>query len=349
MDLNSVKTALEDLKEPGFRLAQAKRAFYVELLPSWDAVSTWPKALRASLAEAVPWDCLVEAASRTSERGDTIKKLFLCGDGQKIEAVLMRHEAGRNTVCVSSQAGCPMGCAFCATGAQGLKRNLTADEIVEQVVAFARLLKPHAHVTNVVFMGMGEPFNNYNSVLRAIRTLNDPDGFNLGARHMTVSTCGLVPGIERLADEALQVNLAISLHAADDATRDRIMPVNRAYPISVLMSAVDAYAARTNRKVLFEYLLLDGVNDSLEQADRLANLLERNRRLYQVNLIKYHATGKFEAADLAKREAFMQRLRDRGILVTFRVSFGEDIDAACGQLAGKTQVAEAKIGSDLAE
>jgi len=335
MDLTSVKKALEDLKQPGFRLAQAKRAFYAELLPSWDAVSTWPKALRVSLAEAVPWDCLEEAMTQTGERGDTVKKLFCCIDGQKIEAVLMRHETGRNTVCVSSQAGCPMGCAFCATGAQGFKRNLTADEIVEQVVAFARILKPEAHVTNVVFMGMGEPFNNYDNVLRAMRILNDPDGFNLGARHMTVSTCGLVPGIERLAEEALQVNLAISLHAPDDATRDRIMPVNRAYPISALMAAVDSYAAKTNRKVMFEYLLLDGVNDSLEQADRLADLMERNRRLYQVNLIKYHATGKFEPTGLRRREEFMQRLRDRGILVTFRVSFGEDIDAACGQLAGK--------------
>lgn len=335
MDLNGVKKALEDLKEPGFRLAQAKRAFYVDLSPSWEAVSTWPKALRASLSEAVPWDALQEAASQTSKKGDTVKKLFGCADGQKIEAVLMRHEAGRNTVCVSSQAGCPMGCAFCATGAQGFKRNLTADEIAEQVVAFARSLKPEAHVTNVVFMGMGEPFNNYDNVLKAIRILNDPEGFNLGARHMTVSTCGLVPGIERLAEEALQVNLAISLHAPDDVTRDRIMPVNRAYPISALMSAVDAYAAKTNRKVMFEYLLLDGINDSLEQADRLADVMERNRRLYQVNLIKYHATGKFEPTSLERREAFMQRLRDRGILVTFRVSFGEDIDAACGQLAGK--------------
>lgn len=339
MDLSLVKQVLTDLKEPDFRLAQAKRAFYVELLSSWDAVSTWPKALRTSLSEAVAWDTLLESAAKTSERGDTTKKLFRCADGQIIEAVLMRHEAGRNTVCVSCQAGCPMGCAFCATGAGGFRRNLTADEIVEQVVAFARLLKPHAHVTNVVFMGMGEPFNNYDNVLRAIRILNDPEGFNLGARHMTVSTCGLVPGIERLAEEALQVNLAISLHAPDDVTRDKIMPVNRAYPISALMAAVDAYAARTNRKVMFEYLLLDGVNDSLEQADRLADLLSRNRRLYQVNLIKYHATGKFEPTDQQRREAFMQHLRDRGILVTFRVTFGEDIDAACGQLAGKARPA----------
>lgn len=339
MDLASLDQVLHDRQEQPYRLAQAKRAFYVDLGASWDAVSTWPKALRAVAAAAVPWDVLAEAASQASSRGDAVKKLFVCADGQRIEAVLMRHEAGRNTVCVSSQAGCPMGCAFCATGAGGFRRNLTADEIVEQVVAFARLLKPEGcRVTNVVFMGMGEPFGNYDNVLRAIRMLNDPDGFNLGARHMTVSTCGLVPGIERFADEDLQANLAISLHAADDATRDRIMPVNRAYPLAQLMAAVEAYAARTNRKVLFEYLLLDGVNDSLEHADRLADLMDRNRRLYQVNLIKYHATGSFQPTGLGRREAFMQRLRDRGILVTFRVSFGEDIDAACGQLAAKTTV-----------
>jgi 23S rRNA (adenine2503-C2)-methyltransferase len=335
MDLTKVQQVLEGLKEQNFRLAQAKRAFYAELLPSWDALTTWPKALKAKVAEAVPWDSLGEDLSQTSSRGDAVKKLLVCADGLKIEAVLMRHEAGRNTVCVSCQAGCPMGCAFCATGAGGFKRNLTADEIAEQVVLFGRLLNPHAKVTNVVFMGMGEPFNNYDEVMRAIRILNDPDGFGLGARHMTVSTCGLVPGIERFADEDLQVNLAISLHAPDDATRDRIMPVNRAYPIKALMAAVDSYAARTNRKVMFEYLLLDGVNDSPEQADALADLLSHNRRLYQVNLIKYHATGKFSPTAVQKREAFMQRLRDCGILVTFRVSFGEDIDAACGQLAGR--------------
>jgi 23S rRNA (adenine2503-C2)-methyltransferase len=337
MDLNQVRQVLEGLKEQNFRLAQAKRAFYSELLPSWDSMTTWPKALRSKVSETAPWDALSEVSSQTSSRGDTAKKLFACADGLKIEAVLMRHEAGRNTVCVSSQAGCPMGCAFCATGAQGFKRNLTADEIVEQVVMFGRLLAPTAKVTNVVFMGMGEPFNNYDQVMRAIRILNDPEGFGLGARHMTVSTCGLVPGIERFANEDLQVNLAISLHAPDDTTRDRIMPVNRAYSIPVLMEAVDAYAARTNRRVMFEYLLLDGVNDSPAQADALADLLSRNRRLYQVNLIKYHATGKFEPTAVPEREAFMQRLRDHGILVTFRVSFGEDIDAACGQLAGREQ------------
>lgn len=336
MNIEEVQKILSDRKEPAFRLAQAKRAFYAELLDGWDKLSTFPKALREELAEKVSWDALKPEIVQSSKRGDTDKVLFACADGQKIEAVLMRSRSGRNTVCVSSQAGCPMGCSFCATGAGGFKRNLDADEIVEQVVFFARQLKAEgAHVTNVVLMGMGEPFNNYANMMQAVRMMNDPDGFGLGARHITVSTCGIVPGIKKLADEDLQMNLAISLHSADDRIRTQIMPVNKAYPLVDLMDAVDEYAAKTNRKVMFEYLLLEGINDSDEAAHELADLLGHNARLFQVNLIKYHATGKFKASDQETRERFMQILRDRGITVTFRVSFGEDIKAACGQLAGK--------------
>ncbi len=338
MNIDLVRKILVERKEQAYRLAQAKRAFYAEFQDGWDNLSTFPKALRDDLKEQAPWDELKLEKLSESKRGDAEKALFACADGQLIEAVLMRHTAGRNTVCVSSQAGCPMGCSFCATGRQGFKRNLTADEIVEQAVFFARRLKTSgAHVTNIVFMGMGEPFNNYDNVMQAVRMLNDPDGFNLGARHMTLSTCGIVPGIKKLADDKLQINLAISLHAADDRLRTEIMPVNKAYPLVDLMDAIDEYSAKTNRKVFFEYLLLDGVNDSDEAAQDLADLLGHNPRLYHVNLIKYHATGKFTASSKDKREHFMQILRDRGIPVTFRVSFGEDIDAACGQLAGKAQ------------
>ncbi|MBI5655256.1 23S rRNA (adenine(2503)-C(2))-methyltransferase RlmN [Candidatus Uhrbacteria bacterium] len=335
MNIDAVQKTLDDRREPAFRLAQAKRAFYVELQGGWENLSTFPKALREALEEQVPWDSLKAVTVQSSKRGDTDKVLFSCADGQLIEAVLMRSRSGRNTVCVSSQAGCPMGCSFCATGAQGFKRNLTADEIVEQVIFFARRLKAEgAHVTNVVFMGMGEPFNNYDSVMQAVRMLNDPDGFGLGARHITVSTCGIVPGIKKMADEDMQVNLAISLHSADDRVRTQIMPVNKAYPLNALMDALDEYTAKTNRKVMFEYLLLEDVNDSDSAAHELAELLGHNARLYQVNLIKYHDTGKFKASGQDTRDRFMQILRDRGIPVTFRVSFGEDIKAACGQLAG---------------
>jgi len=337
MNLKDLQLNLQRRNEPVYRLAQAKRAFYSELLAGWDALTTFPGQLKDGLASDIPWDALQTVKLVESARGDTAKALFACADGAAVEAVLMRHETGRNTVCVSSQAGCAMGCAFCATGAMGLRRNLTADEIAEQVIYFARQLKARqVHVTNVVFMGMGEPFNNYGEVMAAVRLLNDPEGFNLGARHMTVSTCGIPPGIRKLADEKLQVNLAISLHAASDGLRDSLMPVNRAFPLAELMAAVDEYTARTNRKVLFEYLLIAGVNDSDQAAEDLARLLEHNPRLFQVNLIKYHQTGKFAPSPPDRRERFMQILRDRGIPVTFRVSFGEDIDAACGQLALKS-------------
>lgn len=335
MNLVKLQQILAEMGHPSYRLAQAKRAFYSELLSGWDEVSVFPKAMRDDLGTQVPWNEL--ALERTLESADkkTVKALFICRDGAKIEAVLMRHEAGRNTMCVSSQVGCPMKCAFCATGALGFSRNLTRDEIVEQAVHFARQLKTeNAKLTNLVFMGMGEPFANYDEFIAAARILNDHDGFDLGARHMTVSTCGLVPGIKKLTAEKLQINLAISLHSAIPSTRATIMPVEKAFPLGELMAAVDEYAAKTNRKVLFEYLLLDGVNDSPRDAQALIDLMRRNLKLYQVNLIKYHDTGSFKASALEKRQAFMDRLKQAGVLVTFRVSFGEDINAACGQLAG---------------
>ena len=333
MDFDRLASTLRDLKEPAFRLAQAKRAFFVDFSGSWDDLTTFPKALRESLASRVPWSSLTPVRTQSSKAGDTVKTLFACTDGKKIEAVLMRHEDGRNTVCVSCQVGCPMACAFCATGTMGLKRNLTAEEIVDQVIHYSRWLKPlDGRVTNIVFMGMGEPMHNYDAVMQAINILHDPDGFNLGGRRFTVSTCGIVPGIRRLAEEPLQVNLAISLHSAIDETRSKIMPVNRPYPIAKLMEAVDAYAEKTNRKVFFEYLLLDGINDTAEEARALADLLKHNFRLYHVNLIKYHDTNAFTGTQTPSRIAFMERLKSLGVPVTHRVSFGEDIDAACGQL-----------------
>lgn len=257
-----------------------------------------------------------------------------------------------------------MNCSFCATGKSGFKRNLTAEEIVDQVLFFARLLnKKQERVTNVVYMGMGEPMNNYDNVMASIRSLNDKDGMNLGARHISVSTCGIVPGIKKFAKEELQVNLAISLHAADDKTRSRLMPVNAAYPIAKLMKAVAEYAAATKRKVMFEYILISGVNDSDEHARSLAALIGKNK-LYHVNLIKYHETPAplevrttkdksagvnddllltgsakagaspvFRAPARERLDRFFDILKKSGVSCTFRVSFGEDIAGACGQLA----------------
>ncbi len=347
MNIEELKNVFEELHEPPFRFAQAKRAFYVETLSGWEEVTTFPKKTRDALAARIPWSSLTPVRTQTSTSGDTVKTLFACADGKNIEAVLMRHEDGRNTVCVSCQVGCPMACAFCATGTMGFKRNLTVEEIVDQVMHFARLVKPEdARITNVVFMGMGEPMHTYDTVLAAIRELHDPDGFNLGSRHFTISTCGIVPGILRLADEPMQINLAISLHSAVDETRSKIMPVNRAYPVKKLMAAVDAYAEKTNRKVFFEYVLLDGINDSPEEAQAVANLLRHNIRLFHVNLIKYHDTQAFTGTATADRMSFMDRLKKFGIPVTHRVTFGEDIDAACGQLVVAETPGDVDHGQD---
>lgn len=334
MNIDAVRSVLAERHEPPFRLPQIKRAFYVEYLDSWDKVTTLSKATREALSAEVTWDALKCVRTQTSEDGNTIKKLFECEDGKKIEAVLMRHGDGRNTVCISCQVGCPMGCTFCATGTMGFIRNLTPDEIVEQVIAFARLVKEEkAHITNVVFMGMGEPMHAYPEVMKAVHMINDPEGINLGARHITISTCGIVPGILKLADEKVQVNLAISLHAANNATRSKLMPVNKAYPIEKLMKAIDVYTEKTNRKVFFEYLLINGVNDSEQDAEDLATLLGHNGRLFHVNLIKYHDTNAFTATAKERRVSFMHWLQRLGVQVTHRLTFGEDIDAACGQLA----------------
>lgn len=337
MNIATLENFLKERQQKPYRLAQAKEAFCVHLATSWEDVTPWPKELRDEAATHLAWDELTMEDVRVSERKNAIKFLFSCADGSKIESVIMRYESDRNTVCISCQVGCPMKCAFCATGAMGFTRNLTASEIYEQVIHAARWLKKerNEHVSNVVYMGMGEPMHNYDVVMESVRLLNDPKGFGIGVRHISISTCGIVPGILKLAKEPEQVNLAISLHSAVEATRSKIMPVNRAYPISELMRAIRTYVATTNRKVMFEYLLIRGVNDSREDAESLADLLEENPRLYHVNLIKYHDTHAFVSTDQEHRRRFLQWLRDRGIPVTPRHSFGEDILAACGQLAGK--------------
>ncbi|HVM90873.1 MAG TPA: 23S rRNA (adenine(2503)-C(2))-methyltransferase RlmN [Verrucomicrobiae bacterium] len=334
MDFERLQSFLAERGEPAFRLAQAKRAFFVDMAEGWDGVTVFAKPLREALAAQIPWNLLTPIRTQEAPHGDTVKTLFACADGQKIEGVLMRHEDGRNTVCVSSQAGCPMACAFCATGTMGLKRNLSAAEIVEQVAFYARWLKPKKErVTNVVLMGMGEPFHNYDNVMKALRLLNDKDGLNIGARHLSISTCGVVPGILKLADEQFQCNLAISLHAGTDEVRNKIMPVNKAYPLAKLMEAVHTYMEKTNRQVMFEYLLLKGINDRPEDAAAVAKLLGPDYRLVHVNVIKYHPTEAFDATERDARVAFVRMLHEHGVPATHRITFGEDIDAACGQLA----------------
>ncbi len=339
MDAAKIQALLEERGEPKFRLAQIKDAVYAQLISDWDEAATLPEPLRAVLKKEAPISSLELVTETASSRGDTIKAAFRLRDGNLIETVLMEHEGDRNTVCVSSQAGCPMRCSFCATGTMGLKRNLTTEEIADQVLHFARMMKTRGErVTNAVFMGMGEPMHNYDAVMAAVRIFNDQKGLGIAARKLSISTCGIVPGILRMADEPLQINLAVSLHAPNDALRTRLMPVNNAYPISKLMSTIETYIAKTKRKVMFEYLLIHGLNDTLEVADELAAIMRHP--LYHVNLIKYHTTevqgeGVFETSPREQRTAFMDRLIKQGVSVTHRISFGEDIDAACGQLANK--------------
>lgn len=332
MDIIKIEKFLSDNEKPKYRLKQIKKAVFGDLIENWRKATVLPEELRLTLEKEFPIFGLELTSSLESKNKDSVKAFFRLKDDNIIESVLMRHKNERNTICVSSQAGCVMGCDFCATGKMGLKRNLTSEEIIDQVLFFARLLKKKKQkINNVVFMGMGEPFLNYNNLIKAIKILNNKDGFNLGIRHISVSTCGIIPGIKKFADENLQCNLAVSLHAADDKTRTKLMPVNKDYPLAALMRSVDDYIKKTNRKVMFEYLLIEKVNDSPEDARKLADLMKNN--LYHVNLIKYHKTGgQYRPSNDSRRLKFFDLLKKRGVSVTFRVSFGEDIFAACGQL-----------------
>ncbi len=283
------------------------------------------------------WWCSARATARPR------KGLFRLHDGNEVEAVLMEHHGGRNTVCISSQAGCAYACAFCSTGQAGFTRNLTASEIFDQVRYFAmQLARDGRKVTNIVFMGMGEPFANYDAVMDAVALLNDPKGFGLGHRHITISTVGLVDKIDRFAERETQVNLAISLHAPTDATRSTFMPVNRKFSVDELMAAVARYIAKTNRKVFFEYVMLAGVNDSDQHAHDLAKLMKSS--LYHVNLIPYNSTpdALLRGSDEPRIWAFAKILERAGRAVTVRTPMGRDIAAACGQLRAETQPRAAK-------
>lgn len=338
MDLKKFQRSFDN--EPKYRLNQATKSLFQDLIKNWQEAIGLPLALREKLDKEFPIE--IKAEVFTSKDKNTVKTLITLGDGLEVETVLMRHADKRNTVCVSSQVGCPMGCSFCATGKMGFKRNLEIWEILEQILFFARYLKLTTSevvnfdkkITNVVFMGMGEPFLNYQNVMAAIKILNDKNGFNLGARHISISTVGVVEGIERLADEDLQINLAISLHAPDNETRSKIMPANKNYPIENILKAVDAYIKKTNRQVMFEYLMLKGVNDSEEHAKSLAKLMKKP--LYMVNLIAYNPTGIYDPSPASQIKKFKEILEHEGITVTQRHEFGQDIGGACGQLATKS-------------
>jgi 23S rRNA (adenine2503-C2)-methyltransferase len=337
MNLNDVQEVLTELKQPKYRLAQIKKAVYGQLVEHYSDIEELPKELRDALGSRAPLLSFRDAKLFPSQSNDSVKALFTLRDGLLVESVLMYHNNDRITLCVSSQVGCPMQCGFCATGKLGFKRNLTTEEITDQVLYFNRYLKNNKRspVGNVVFMGMGEPFLNYDNVIGAVRLLNDHDVFNIGQRHISVSTAGVVPGIRKFADEKLQVNLAISLHATSDTVRSRIMPVNKQYSIAEIMASAREYADKTNRRLMFEYLLIDGLNDSEEDAQRLAKMMSENK-LYFVNLIIYNETGIFNPPSKNKIEAFKKILQSAGIDVIQRRKFGEDIGGACGQLAAQS-------------
>ncbi len=331
MNLEKLEKILAD--EPAYRTKQAREAVFSKLIENWEEASNLPSALREKLNQEVPLE--IDFKKFISSDGATIKFLITLADGEKIESVLMRHE-GRNTVCVSSEVGCPLACAFCATGKMGFKRNLSVGEIVEQVLCSARLLKKEKQkVDNVVFMGMGEPFLNYENVLAAIKIINDQKGLGLGARHISISTAGIVEGIRKFTKESMQVNLAISLHAPNDKLRGEIMPVGKKYNIKKIMAAVGEYLEATSRKVMFEYLMIKNFNDRPEHARELAALLgQLPRQLIFVNLILYNPTGDFLPSKKEDVIKFKEILVRAGIFTTERYRFGRGVKGACGQLAG---------------
>lgn len=337
MNLDKLKEVLKD--EPKFRFKQAWQAIFVDLIEDWDENTTLPKALRERLKEECPLS--IRTTVFDSNKTDTAKALIVLEDMSQIETVLMQHKDGRNTVCVSSQVGCPVGCAFCATGTLGLGRNLTVSEIVLQVIFFARHLKKNSkenpRITNIVYMGMGEPFMNYDNVMASIKLLNDKEAFNIGARHISISTSGVVTGIKKFAKEPLQLNLAISLHAPNNTLRSELMPINKRFSIDKVMQAVEEYKNDRGRQIMFEYLMMDGVNDKEEHARQLVELLGNDTSLYMVNLIRYNPTGKFRPSLPQNIKKFKNILMRSGIKTSERFAFGQDINAACGQLALKNK------------
>jgi len=327
MNLSNLNEILKS--EPAYRTKQAKKLIYQDLIENWSDATTLPRELRGKLDEKCSLSIEGEIFISSDKR--TVKALITFSDGLKAEAVLMRYDK-RNTVCVSSQIGCPLGCKFCATGKMGFKRNLDFSEIVEQVLFFARYLKKeNGKVTNIVFMGMGEPFLNYENVIGAIKILNNKEEFGLGARHISVSTIGITEGIKKLSQEKIQINLAISLHACRNTLRLEIIPFNEKYSIEKIFKATGDYIKKTGKKVMLEYVMIKDVNDSDQDAEMLANLARGY--FYVANLILYNPTGIFKPSPKARVEKFKEILISGGANVTERYRFGKEIKAACGQLA----------------
>lgn len=318
---------------PSYRADQIWHGLYVKLWSDPGQFTSLPLELRQRIDDNFSFSHLQPSLTLNSSDGETNKTLFRLADSQAIETVYMRYEK-RRTLCISTQAGCAMDCVFCATGQMGFGRNLSSGEIIEQVLYYAQRLRASGErVTNVVFMGMGEPFHNYNETILAIKRLNHHDGFNLGSRRFTISTIGLIPGIRRFTIENHQSNLAVSLHAADDDLRSSMIPINKKYPLSELISACRDYVDHTHRRITFEWALIQDINDAPYQASRLAQLLKG--LLCHVNVIPLNPTQNYRGRASSRESAqrFQNELERHGIPCTIRLRRGIDIQAGCGQLA----------------
>jgi 23S rRNA (adenine2503-C2)-methyltransferase len=329
VDLERLEQVLSSRGEPSYRAAQVWE-WTARGAAGYAEMTNLPAALRGALAEEVPFSSLAVAADAESRDG-TVKVLFRTHDGRPVEAVLMRYRDGRRSICVSSQSGCPLTCTFCATGSMQFGRNLTASEILDQALHFRRI----EAVDHCVFMGMGEPLLNLDHVLAAARRLRD---VGITPRRTTISTVGWLPALTRFVDEVTEpFRLAFSLHAPEDTLRSELMPVNERYPLAEVLAECERYFALRRRKVFIEYVMLAGLNDGVEQARRLAALLDR--RVFKVNLIPYNPTGAFDGSSRAAIAAFKAVLDCAGLPATVRLTRGRDIDAACGQLAARAPAA----------
>ena len=327
MDLKKLEFLLK--AEPGFRIKQIERSIYKDFSENWNEFTGLPLLLRETLNKEI--DLNIKGIMHKSGDSGSVKALIKLEDDVNIETVLMSHKDKRNTICVSSQAGCTAGCKFCKTGELGFKRNLSDEEIIAQVLFFSRYLKTIGkRITNVVFMGMGEPFLNYDNFLNSVKILNDENKFNIGQRKISVSTCGITEKIKMLADANLQINLAVSLNAPNDKIRMEIMPIAKKYPMNELISSVRYYIEKTNRRVMFEYVILKDVNDLPENAEELSKKIRG--LLCFVNLIPFNGEDNNKKPLSKNIKEFKKILIGNKIPFTQRYRFGNDINAACGQL-----------------
>lgn len=336
MNLNKLEEILKDNNQPRFRLEQIRKAIFEDGASSYLEISTISKELREILNEKIKVLSFEIGKVLVSDDKKSIKALVKLSDRNHIETVLLSPRENTWTACISSQAGCPLGCAFCATGKEGFKRNLTAEEITDQILFWKSYLK-NSTISNVVYMGMGEPFLNWEEVKKSLEDLIDPKLFSFGSRSISISTVGIRGGIEKFLDEFPQVNLAISLHFADNGMRSKFMPASKAYSLEDIRKDLQNYFRKSKRKVFIEYIMFEGLNDSIYDAEKLVEYLKSigNSYLLHVNLISYNKTsGEFISSSKNKIEIFKNHLLQNKINATIRKSLGSEISGACGQLAG---------------